>query len=257
MGNHNIAVEREEGVAVVSLDRPNVLNALNEALLRELDEAVGELETDSDVHAIVFTGSGDRAFSAGADIHEMAQKAQELDAESEDRKRATYSWRLASCAKPTIGAINGLAYGGGAVMASSLDIRVGCERTSFKFLGVAYGRVNSTWNLPLQVGWPMAKELLFTARLVEADEAYRIGLLNHLVTSDQLMPTAIGLARLIAANDPRMVQGAKDLVIRNVGETWAQMYDNENDARSDSLKPPPAAEGFKSFLERKGRGPAD
>ena len=77
--------------------------------------------------------------------------------------------------------MNGLAFGGAAVLASSLDMRIGCEDAKFRFLAAAYGRINSTWTLPNQVGWPIAKELLFSARVVEADEAWRIGLLNHLV----------------------------------------------------------------------------
>ena len=81
------------------------------------------------------------------------------------------SYDIGTCAKPTIGMMNGLAFGGAAVLASSLDMRVGCEDTRFRFLAAAYGRINSTWTLPNQVGWPIAKELLFTARIVEAEEA--------------------------------------------------------------------------------------
>ncbi len=252
MGYGSIIVEREEGVGIISLNRPKVLNALSRDLLRELDAAVGELEQDSEIGAIIFTGKGDRSFSAGGDIHEMARLAEESEAVSPDPERTRYTWHIAACAKPTIGAINGLAYGGGALMASNFDIRVGCERTSFRFLAVSYGRVNSTWSLPLQIGWPMAKELLFTARVVEAKEAYRIGLLNHLVASDELMLKAMELGKQIAANDPRMVQGVKDLVLRNVGESWNKMYRNELDAQADRLSPTPVAKGFKEFLERKG-----
>ena len=170
-----------------------------------------------------------------------------------DPKRAEYSWHVAACTKPTIGALNGLAYGGAAVMASSFDIRVGCERSSFRFLAASYGRVNSTWSLPMQVGWPKAKELLFSARVVEAEEAYRIGLLNHLVSADALMSKAMEIARQIAANDPRMVQGIKELMINDVGEGWRWMYDNEAAAQKDKLKPTPVEEGFAEFIARKGR----
>ena len=138
-------------------------------------------------------------------------------------------------------------------MASSFDIRVGCERTSFKFLAASYGRVNSTWSLPMQVGWPMAKELLFTARVVEAEEAYRIGLLNHLVESDQVLPKAIEIGRQIAANDPRMVQGIKEILVNDVGRSWRDMHDDEREARSGKLAPTSVEEGFKEFLDRKGR----
>ena len=105
----------------------------------------------------------------------------------------------------------------------------------------------------MQVGWPIAKELLFTARVVEAEEAYRIGLLNHLVDSEQVLPKAIEIGRQIAANDPRMVQGMKEMLVNDVGRSWRTMHDDEREARSGKLAPTPVEEGFKEFLDRKGR----
>ena len=105
----------------------------------------------------------------------------------------------------------------------------------------------------MQVGWPKAKELLFTARVVEAEEALAIGLLNHLVPVEQLMPKAMEIAGQIAENDPRMVQGIKELMIQDVGSTWNQMYTNEMEAQDGKLQPTPVLEGFKPFLDRKGR----
>ncbi|MCI0791755.1 MAG: enoyl-CoA hydratase/isomerase family protein, partial [Chloroflexi bacterium] len=193
MSYENIVVTRDEGVGTIRLNRPKVLNALSRSLYREVDTAIGELEADDEIKVLVFTGTGDRAFSAGADIHEQVRDAE--NPPPPDPRRPEQAWHVASCTKPTVAALNGLCYGGGAVMASSFDIRVGCERTSFRFLAASYGRVNSTWSLPMQVGWPMAKELLFTARVVEAEEAHRIGLLNHLVSTDELMPKAMEIAR--------------------------------------------------------------
>ena len=253
MAYENIIVERDDGVGVITLNRPTVLNALSRALSRELDEAITELEADTKIGAIVFTGAGDKAFSAGADIHEMARLAEGSDLPPEDSGRAAYGWHIASCTKPTIGAINGLAYGGGAVMAASMDMRVGCEDTSFRFLAASYGRVNSTWNLPQQIGWPMAKELLFTARIVQAREAHRMGLLNHLVAKDHLMGKAMELAKQIASNDPRMVAGIKQLLLSDMGTSWEEMYRAELEAQSGNLTPTPISEGFKEFLDRKGR----
>lgn len=254
MAYNTLIVEAEGGVATVTLNRPSVLNALSEELYAELSRAVAELDDDDDVRAIVVTGSGRRAFSAGADIHEMARRAEGADGDlpprtDEDEWRA---WELAATRTPTIGAINGLAYGGGAVMASSLDIRYGCERTSFRFLAASYGRVNSTWSLPMQIGWPAAKELLLTARVVGADEAHRMGLLNHLVPCDELLEAARGCASQIAANDPRMVAGIKALMLDGVGRAWRDMYASEVDARRGPLRPTPVAEGFRDFLDRKG-----
>ena len=96
--------------------------------------------------------------------------------------------------------------------------------------------------------------MLFTGRVVEAEEAYRIGLLNHLVSADELMDKALELAKLISGNDDRMVQGIKALMIENVGSAWRGMYDNELEAQSGKLKGTPVEEGFKAFLDRKGAG---
>ena len=256
MSYEMILLDKSEGIGTITLNRPEVLNAMNSTLFREMDEAVSELEEDADIESIIFTGAGERAFTAGADIHEMTRNADSQSAGEEssnqpDPKRSEYSWHIGSCKKPTIGALNGLVYGGGAVLASSLDIRVGCERTSFRFLAAAYGRVNATWSLPMQVGWPKAKELLFTTRVVESEEALQIGLLNHLVHSDDLMEKAREIGRLIAGNDARMVQGIKRLMIDNVGTPWRDMHANEYIAVSENLAPPPIAEGFSEFLEKK------
>ncbi|MCH9038145.1 MAG: enoyl-CoA hydratase/isomerase family protein [Chloroflexi bacterium] len=251
MSYENIVVTRDEGVGTIRLNRPKVLNALSRSLYREVDTAIGELEADDEIKVLVFTGTGDRAFSAGADIHEQVRDAE--NPPPPDPRRPEQAWHVASCTKPTVAALNGLCYGGGAVMASSFDIRVGCERTSFRFLAASYGRVNSTWSLPMQVGWPMAKELLFTARVVEAEEAHRIGLLNHLVSTDELMPKAMEIARQIVGNDSRMVQGIKELLMDDVGASWRGMYDNEANARMGKLSPTSVEEGFKEFLDRKGR----
>ena len=253
MSYEYIIVERDNNVGVITLNRPEVLNALNRALYKELDTAVGEMEADPEIKAVIVTGMGERAFSAGADIHEQVRISEDPNPPPPEPARRQYSWHIAECTKPTIGAINGLAFGGAAVLASSLDIRVGCERSRFRFLAASYGRVNSTWSLPMQVGWPKAKELLFTARVVEAEEALAIGLLNHLVPVEQLMPKAMEIAGQIAENDPRMVQGIKELMIQDVGSTWNQMYTNEMEAQDGKLQPTPVLEGFKPFLDRKGR----
>ena len=97
------------------------------------------------------------------------------------------------------------------------DFRVGCERSSFRFLAAAYGQINSTWTLPNQVGWPMAKELLFTARIVEAQEAYRIGLINHLVPVEELRAKTMELATTIADNRHESVMGIKELLLSDMG----------------------------------------
>src|SRR5262249_33534070 len=152
---------RRDGVGLLTLNRPEKLNALSFGLMLEVDRVLTEWEADDEIKAVVITGAGDRAFSAGADIHEMAGlSAEELAARTEGR--GEISWHIANYTKPLIGAINGLAYGGAALLSSSLDLRVGCDKTQFRFLAASYGRVNSSWSLPMLVGWPKAKELLYT-----------------------------------------------------------------------------------------------
>jgi enoyl-CoA hydratase len=249
----NILVETVDGVVgIVTLNRPKVLNALSYALTTELDDAVTIFENDPEIKCVVITGAGEKAFSAGGDIHEMVAATPEDQAERQQH-RTRQTWHLATLKKPTIGAINGLAYGGAALLSSSLDIRIGCERSSFRFLAATYGRINSTWSLPLVVGWARAKELLYTARVVTADDALQIGLLNKVVPSSGLRDAAIEMGRQIAANTPEMVQGIKQLLLEDVGRAWLQMYDAEREALSTTLKPSPVAEGFKEFLDRKGR----
>jgi 2-(1,2-epoxy-1,2-dihydrophenyl)acetyl-CoA isomerase len=248
-----ILTERLDGVAVITLNRPDKLNALSFPLARELDEALSEYEKDDAVKAVILTGAGERAFSAGADIHEMAGlTSEELAQRQAFRSEAT--WHVASFAKPLIGAINGLAYGGAALLSSTLDLRIGCERTQFRFLAASYGRVNSTWSLPLLVGLPKAKELLYTGRVVAAEEALRIGLLNQIVPAARLIETAIETAQMIAKNDARMVQGIKRLLHEQIGDGWRDRYASEEDARASWLEAGHPRDGFKDFLSRKGPG---
>src|SRR5205814_8493728 len=205
MAYEYILSERLDGVALITLNRPEKLNALSFPLMQELGDALTGFEEDDGIKAVILTGAGDRAFSAGADIHEMAGlSSEELAARGEVRGRAT--WHIATFVKPLIGAINGLAYGGAALLSSTLDLRIGCERTAFRFLAASYGRVNSTWSLPLLVGLPKAKELLYTGRVVAPEEAERIGLLNQDVPATRLIDTCLEIGQMIATNDARMVQ---------------------------------------------------
>jgi len=245
-----IISERLDGVALITLNRPDKLNALSFPLMQELGDALTGHEADNDIKAVILTGAGDRAFSAGADIHEMAGLTSEELAERSDT-RGRISWHIASYTKPLIGAINGLAYGGAALLSSSLDLRIGCEKTQFRFLAASYGRVNSTWSLPALVGIPRAKELLYTGRVVAAEEAERIGLLNRIVPSSELRAVAIEMGQMIAKNDARMVQGIKRLLHEGMGLDWQQRYDLEDEARATYLAAGHPRDGFKDFLARK------
>ena len=211
--------------------------------------------TDEDVGAIVVTGSGDRAFSAGADIHENREKSQE-ERDAGAAERAEYTWNMASCPKPIIGAINGLCYGGGTVMATSMDFLIGCDKSSFRFLAVNYGQMNATWSLPNLIGWPKAKELLYSGREIFAEEAYQFGLLNHLVPKDQLIDKAVEVASGIAKNRAEGVANIKQMLLEHTGKPMEEQFWNEVNARQGRFRGLTVEEGFKEFLDRKGRKPA-
>src|SRR5712664_3088398 len=260
MAGECILVEKSEGVAILTMNRPEQLNAMSYQLSTELHNAVIRMSTDDEVGCIVITGAGNRAFSAGGDIHEQREDDRrytqaELDERAALRARASYE--ISACPKPTIGMINGLAYGGAAVLASSLDMRVGCEHASFRFLAAAYGRINSTWTLPNQVGWPIAKELLFSARVVEAEEAQRIGLLNHRVPCDQLREKMMWLATMIAKNKRESVMGVKALLLRDMGCDLEQQWTNERDYTTNVVRGARAEAAFPEFIARRGRPPRD
>jgi enoyl-CoA hydratase/carnithine racemase len=254
MDYQTIVVEAEDGVGIVTLNRPDKLNAMNRQLSRELHDAIKRFEVDDRVGCIVVTGAG-RAFSAGGDIHEQREDDRRYSDEDLAQLRGGRhnSLDIAICTKPTIGMMNGLAYGGAAVLASSLDMRIGCEDSKFRFLAAAYGRINSTWTLPNQVGWPIAKELLFSARVVEAEEAWRIGLLNHLVPREQLRAKTMELAKTIAGNNRAAVMGIKQLLLKQMTENLEGQWAEERHFTTHVVRGARAEEAFPEFIARKGR----
>ena len=256
MSYETIKIEQAQRVAIVTLNRPEVLNALNLQLVRELDTALTALEADEDVGAIVITGAGERAFSAGADIHENRERTPE-ERDAAAAERAEYTWHMATSPKPIIGAVNGLCYGGGTVMATSLDFLIGCDKSSFRFLAVNYGQMNATWSLPNLIGWPRAKELLYSGREVFAEEAYRIGLLNHLVPQAELLDKAVEVAAGIAKNRAEGIANIKQMLFEHTGKPMEEQFWNEVNSRQGRFRGLSVEEGFKDFLERKGRKPQD
>ena len=260
-----LLVEIEDRVKIITMNRPEVLNAMNHKLDGELHHAVMSANEDEGVGCIVITGSGERAFSAGGDIHEQRLHAQELTEEQREANSLQYQhwmYDISASPKPVIGMMNGLAYGGGAVLASCLDMRTGCENTRFRFLAVAYGRINSTWTLTNQVGWPTAKEFLFTGRVVEAAEAYRVGLLNHLVPSAERGHHAgtsrspccgMEIASTIAGHRPESVIGIKEILLRDKAADLRGMWENEVDYTTNQVKGYGVEQAFPEFIARRGR----
>ena len=253
MAYETILLDSEDGVGTITLNRPDKLNAMNRRLNAELADAFKTLNADDAIGCIVLTGAGEKAFSAGGDIQEQLNDDKRYTQEQQDKMAVPRrSLDIAYSAKPTIGMMNGLAYGGAAVLASSLDMRIGCESTKFRFLAAAYGRINSTWSLGCQIGWPQAKELLFSARIVDAEEAYRIGLLNHLVPRADLRAKTMELAKTIAGNHRGAVMGVKALLLKQQGESQETQWQTEYDYSTQVMRGAKAADAFPEFMARKG-----
>ncbi len=225
MDYENLTVERtgEDGrVGLIMLNRPEKLNALNRALQDEQRAACAELEADDSVRAIVITGAG-RGFCSGADLTSgrrpddgIAPQNDRLDEMGWVGKQAISVYNLN---KPTIAAVNGVAVGAGMSLSLAGDMRVGCENTRFKtvFLERSLSPDSGmSFFLPRIVGYSRATDLIFSSRSVDADEAYRIGLLDRLVDADSLIAEAVALAEQIAFWPPVALRSAKRVVQHNM-----------------------------------------
>lgn len=206
----NILVSQEGAVAVVAMNRPKALNALNSATLAELDQVFQNLEADASVSVIVLTGEG-KAFVAGADISEMASLTAEEGRAFARLGQAVFS-RIERCVKPVIAAINGFALGGGCELSLACDIRLASVNAKFgqpeTGLGITPGFAG-TQRLPKVVGVAKAKELIYTSAIIDAQEALRIGLVNQVFEADALMEEAKKMAQKIAGNGQLAVRYSK------------------------------------------------
>ena len=208
----NISLERDGAVAVITLNRPNVLNALNASLLAELASALKELDRSSDVRAIVITGSGTKAFAAGADIGELNSLPSPVDGAQKARDGQAVTLQIERLHKPVIMAINGFALGGGCELAMAGDIRIASENARFGQpevnLGLipGYGGSQRTTRL---TGKGMAMYLCLTGEMIDAQEALRIGLVQRVVPQDALLDEAKKIANTIAAKAPLAIAAAK------------------------------------------------
>jgi len=253
MEYNNLILEKDGAIAVLTINRPKALNALNVDTLTELSTVLDELGRDSSVKALVIKGSGEKAFVAGADISSMKDFSP-LEGRNFGQLGQTTFRKLELLPQPVIAAINGFALGGGCELAMSCDIRLASETAKFGQPEVSLGLTagfGGTQRLPRLVGTGVASELLYTGVIIDAQEAYRIGLVNHVYPVDKLMEEALKLANKIAGLAPVAVQLSKIAVKRgiNMDLDSAQAYESEIFAlmfSTDDQK-----EGCAAFLGRR------
>ncbi len=209
-----ILIEKEDKQAILKINRPQELNALNNDVLLELEKAIRTLEEDEDIMVIIVTGVGQKAFVAGADIKEMKDMAPLQAAEFAHLGNRVFK-QFEESNKVIIAAVNGYALGGGNELALACDLRLASEKARFGQpevgLGITAG-FGGTQRLARIVGVGRAKELLFTGEIIDAEEAFRIGLINKVVPGDQLLKEANKLAAEITKNDPLAVKLSKEAV---------------------------------------------
>lgn len=211
------------GVVLLTLNRPEVLNAIDMALARQLKQTLEALAGDDEARCIVMAGAGNRAFSAGFDIKEM-EKFDVNGIMQSFLARDPITLLVATHPKPVIAALNGAVYGAGALLSLAADIRIGSPTMRFKVTATMYGAANATWTFPRVVGVAKAKEILMMGREVGGEEAAEIGLLNQLVPEQEVLSTAISMATRIAANPAHGVQGVKQLVDASTDRSIEDAY---------------------------------
>jgi enoyl-CoA hydratase len=253
MAYENIICDVNEGIATITFNRPKALNALNRALLDELSDALDQIAADEDIRVLVLTGAGDKSFVAGADITELAT-CNSLSAKVFSEKGHSILRKLQQLPIAVIAAVNGFALGGGSEIAIASDFIYASENAKFGLpeinLGVIPG-FGGTQRLPRLIGTNMAKEMIFTGKMISGAEALQIGLANKVVPQEQLMEEVLKTAKEIAAKGRVALREAKQAVNRGMNVDLITGCSIEIDAFAVSFASPDAKEGTTAFVEKR------
>ena len=253
----NVLLEKKGNIAVATINRPKALNALNSAVVADLDEMIVQIMADEEIRALVITGSGEKAFVAGADIGEMSTLTK-AEGEAFGKLGNDVFRRLEKLPIPTIAAVNGFALGGGCELSMSCDIRICADTAVFgqpeTGLGITPG-FGGTQRLARLVGPGMAKQLIYTAKNIKADEALRIGLVNAVYPADELMPAAEKMASTIAKNAPIAVRACKKAINEGLEAKMDDAIVIEEKLFGSGFETADQQEGMGAFLEKRKHEP--
>ena len=253
MKYETLLFEIKEGVAFVTINRPDKLNALNDQVVDELGHAAGRIASEDAIKGAILTGAGPKAFVAGADIADLAKQGP-FDGKARALRGQAVLRRLETCGKPVIAAINGFALGGGCELAMACHVRIAADTAKFGQpevkLGIAPG-YGGTQRLPRLVGKGVAVQLILTGEMIDAQEAYRIGLVNQVAAPKDLIAVAEAWARKIMANAPLAVKFALEAVNRGCEMTQTEGEFLEATLFGLCCATADMQEGTRAFLEKR------
>lgn len=249
----NILLSHENGIGYLKINRPKVLNALSYDVLKEIDTALDEVQQNKAIHVLIITGEGDKAFVAGADIKEMKDK-NALEAKEFSQLGNDVFEKLALLRQPTIAALNGFTLGGGCELALSCDLRIASTKAKIGQPEVGLGIIpgfGGTQRLARLIGPARAKDLIFTARIIDSEEAFQIGLVNKVVSPEQLLEEAEAIAKMILKQAPLAVQLSKEAINIGLDLPLNHGLSHEVDLFSILFATEDQKEGMTAFVEKR------
>ena len=249
----NIRLEKNEGIAFITINRPTVLNALNVETFMELSQVFDMVQTDDEVRVIICTGEGDKAFVAGADINEVSRQNAVSGKVFSEIGQNVFS-KVENLGKPVIAAINGFALGGGLEFALGCHIRIASKNARMGLPEVSLGVIpgyGGTQRLPRIVGKGRALELILTGKMIDAEEALRIGLVNQVVEQNELMDACVKMAREMMTKGPLAQTYVIETVNNGLETSLMEGLKHEAYCFGIMMSTEDKAEGTKAFLEKR------
>jgi len=249
----NIFTKISGKIGVITVNRPQVMNALDIATVDELKNAVGEFDKEGSVRVLVITGGGEKSFVSGADIAAMLKMAPN-DAMEFARHGHDLMNAIESCSKPVIAAVNGFALGGGTELAISCDMIIASENAKFGLPEVKLGLYpgfGGTQRLKRLIGEARAREMIFTGQIIPASRAYDIGIVNHVYAQADLTNETMKLAEQIAANSPNAIKAAKRVMKEGLELKGSDSLAFERDQFPHLFEHPDRTEGLQAFLDKR------